>query len=279
MTFHHLVAAWLLAIISTAGIVCGVSNSAPFRESHFAVPSVPVVAIGSSLFLHGIPARPTSIAAADSLLGDGRTHVRVFRDSISEAEALAAMRAAVQGRAETVLLEVNPFAFDFSWQAARASESRVIAWARGAIEWSRDWNSDIRAWLGRSPPPADEPAFEATEEVQKKHLSMNVFYPLHLRPPKLTLELQEVLAAARQNGVHVLLVAPPRSFAAGFALGRTAIAALEVHLIRVAKFLDLPLFEPGPIWPNELFTDHAHLNRAGRARFLAELRAWWKART
>ena len=34
---------------------------------------------------------------------------------------------------------------------------------------------------------------------------------------------------------------------------------------------------PGTAWPDALFADHTHLNAAGRARYMRELRHWWAA--
>ena len=115
------------------------------------------------------------------------------------------------------------------------------------------------------------------DQVVTRH-ELRQRYPLHLRGPLNPKKLEEMLGRAHQEGVEVLLIAPPLPQAVADYIGVVDMARFERHLHDTAELLGLPLLYNGEVWPNTLFVDVAHLNRTGRSRFMSELAGAWKAR-
>jgi hypothetical protein len=276
MTLRRFAAVWGAAALMAA-LPLGALGFWAAGAPGLALPDVPVVAIGSSLLRYGLP--PHGAGGPDALLGDGRAHVRLAKNSMNEEEALGCLAAALRGGTEAVRLEINPFAVDL----ADGPQRLIVAGSAGEVPAA----ALLKACRGLAEglearhraPIADlvqEANFERGRKVSPRDLAS--LYPLTLREPRRRTELTAMLARARAEGVRVVLVAPPRSRAAVRYLGGEATEALRRHLEGLAAELGEPLFMPGPAWDDRYFIDNAHMNPAGRERFIRELRIWWKAR-
>ncbi len=241
-----------------------------------ALPAAPVVVIGSSLMAHVVPWHSD---ASHSLLGDGRAHVRWAIGAISEAQTLQLVAGALQRGARTVLVEVHPLAFDFAF-ATPARDRTPLAMAKDLKARTREAATGLRRLLNLSPTPAPRLAVLDTEPDTLDHpfkvppRAFAYFYPLHLREPDDPEAWAALVQRARQQDAAIILVAPPRSRSAADAMGTAAGEALQRHLAALAQELGMPMFQPGPVWPDDHFVDHAHMNRRGRARFMQELARW-----
>jgi len=98
---------WLLLVwggaLAAASLCIASIARTPLRDplKGLSLPKAPVVAIGSSLTAFGIAPEDDG---RNSLLGDGRAHVRLASARLEEREAIALVRLAVAGGAESVIV-------------------------------------------------------------------------------------------------------------------------------------------------------------------------------
>ena len=273
MTARGLVLAWAVAMLGALALLWPLARLGdPARLPAEDLGGAPVVFVGSSLIKAAVPSRPVP----GGVLGDGRPHRRLARGGITEARALQFTADALAQGPDLVFLEVNPFALDF----AREAQIHAARAAAGPDLGLPLLTERVEAGLARlsgkrlEPPEGDRPLDKTIAAVPD---AIALHYPVTLRPPREAAALQAVAEQARAAGIPLVLVAPPRSGAARAAMGDAAAGALSRHLAALAAALDLPLFAPGPVWPDALFYDHAHMNAAGQTRFLAELQDWARA--
>jgi len=95
-------------------------------------------------------------------------------------------------------------------------------------------------------------------------------YPARLRSPKAFDLLEALVAARREKGLEVILVVMPRSETASQFLGAAFNSELDARLVALRGRFANMVWEPARFWPDRYFADHAHMNQAGRERFLAE---------
>ena len=279
---------WCAALVLALTTVIALGRAAPTSTPLPAtVPNAPVVVIGSSLIAYAVPPGGET---GTSLLGDGRDHARLAIGSLSEAQALALFERALQGGSRTVFIEAHPLAFDHAYRTP-VRDRQPKAWAVDLLDESRralaGWHRVLHSRPARGV-PVDSAVAEVSWHPEPAGLddgfrvsrgALKMFYPLHLRAPEHRQGWIDHIAFARRNGVQVILVAPPRSQTAAQALGAEASSALQVHLASLAQDLGVPLFQPGPVWPDDCFIDTAHMSRHGRTRFMRELARWWANQT
>jgi hypothetical protein len=276
MTSRGLALIWcaVLALGTVAAVALtalGEDHSAIFGD----IPAPTVIVIGSSLMLHAVP---PSGDGADSLLGDGRAHARLVMSNITEAQTVALLGLVLKTGVQTVLIEANALAFDFPSRAPVPDQGgfRPVVVMQSLLDLSARAKASLSTLLNPGRLATEAQNLDATFMVQSDVLAKN--YPLHLRFPRNPEALEEVLKTAVATGVDLILIAPPRSQLAANAMGPQATETLRLHFQALARRLDLPLFQPAAVWPNDHFIDLAHMNRRGRARFMLELAQWWASR-
>ena len=276
MTSRGLALIWCVVLaLGTASFmalaILGKDRSAIFGE----IPAAPVIVIGSSLMRHAVP--PLG-EGADSLLGDGRAHARLAVSSITESQTVALLGLVLKTGAQTVLIEANPLAFDFASSAPVPDQGRIrpVVVMQSILDLSMQARAPLFGLLYSLQLTEEAQQLDAAFLVQPNVLAKN--YPLHLRNPADPKALEAVLKTATTKGVSLILIAPPRSQLAANAMGTQATETLRQHFQALARRLDLPLFQPSAVWPNDHFIDAAHMNRRGRARFMQELAQWWAHR-
>ncbi|MGZ0167671.1 MAG: hypothetical protein ACKVII_27430 [Planctomycetales bacterium] len=251
-------------------------------------PESPVVVIGSSLMRYAVPATGS---ATDSLLDDGRSHVRLALSTITEKETLTALARVLAPPVECVFVEIQPLGMDFSYQRTpdRFFERTLLHIAVDRIRlFSRNskrelgrksgWRSTMDLQPREQRSMTEEPSkLDAT--FQTSSVALRQVYPIHLRSPRELDRLQQLLDKANEQHIKIVLVAPPRSQTAVNYIGDDFAESLERHFQNLARQLDLPLFQPARSWPDEFFVDHAHMNRRGRERFCRELARWSSTRS
>ena len=231
------------------------------------------VFIGTSLIGFAVP--PKGVGA----LGGTEHHVRLYVSSLSERSALDLAEMALASRAtRTIILEAYPFVRDFRYEVRGAKALGLLE--RGAdrvILTAQTLSTSTRMFLQQRLQGRDPLApFLAERPIDRpyslKAATLENLYPIHVRTPREEARLVALVRQATARGVEVILVAPPRSEAAVRLNGRARTASLQRAIQDLAIRLDVPVFAPVGPWPDSLFTDQAHLNRAGRERFLSALR-------
>ena len=270
MTGRDFAKAWALAfsVVAAAIIVLTTAERTFDRE----LLKGPIVAIGSSLTAHAIP---VGSPGPKGLLGDGRAHARFYKILMSEDETLSLVSRATEAGAGTVLMEANAFSFDFAYTVAAGDDPWLIKLSKRLEDGLNELRRDFKWVLGYEPlAPLEEPE-GLNNELVITHEMLSETYPLHLHPPRDPQAIAETLSEAHTRGATVILIAYPRSQTAADYMGAAAQAALVAHLRALADGLGIPLFLPSAAWPDEYFVDTGHMNPRGRARFAAELSAWW----
>lgn len=274
MTARQLVVAWLSALaLATAlsvGPVLWVDRFTPAEESD-------IIVLGSSLMAYAVP---VSGGGSDSLLGDGRRHVRIATAGLAEPALVARLEKAIAMRPALILVEATPLLVDF---ANQANQRPCDGWsypARTYLAVQQKRVLDAYRQLRGRPAhgvyegdPDDIAAAHAidSDEVRKR-------YPITIRALCDEARLTALVAQARQQATRIILVLPPRSPDADRLLGAAVPSELRNRTLQLATRLGVEVFAPDGPWPNDEFTDLAHVNLRGRAHFLEDLRAWWATR-
>ena len=212
------------------------------------------------------------------ILEGHRSHARLAIAGINEEQALRLLDRVLDQSVEVVFLEINPFAFDFAHQITEKKlDFPLLSVAIQLKEKSLFLSEHIKALLNTKSSPqsltSEHP--NLAEEFQEGILDVKN-YPLYLRSPRNINELKRLISKAKYQDVQVILIAPPRSQRAAKYIGETGAKKLELHYQNLAKQFDLLLFQTDAFWPNENFSDSAHMNAKGRERFMEELSNWWK---
>lgn len=270
MSGRQLATAWAIAIALAAAGVIFLTVEERIYDRPFL--KGPIVAIGSSLMFHGIPA---TSPGSGGLLGDGRAHARFHKILMSEDEAISLVSRAVDAGATTILVDASAFSYDLAFAVADDNDPWIIRISKALVDLSNRRRSDFKWLLGyQTLNPLDEPETLNSERTVTPQ-DLATAYPMRLHPLHDPQAVVEVLRDARRKGAEVILVSFPKAQSAADYIGEKAQMALIAHLEALAKSLGIPLFSVAPAWANEYFIDTGHLNARGRARFVAELAAWW----
>lgn len=265
MTLRQLWLAWLLGPLALGVALLCAALWAPEPARRF--DGADVAVIGSSLGVHAMPER--------FRLSDGRQVRRIGLSVPAEGELLTLFEAAIAEHPREVLLEAAPFLADFAFeqpkgcqvparevrQALRSGQLTVVDRLRRLFG-QRTSLDGMREPRGLDRPQEIDPVVMAT------------FYPLTIHQPCLGERLARAVASARAQGIRVTLIAYPRSPYGKARLGSEQERELTAATRQLAKQLGLELLGSTGQWSDAEFTDHAHLNAQGRARFMANLDVW-----
>jgi hypothetical protein len=275
---NDMMRAWLGAVfLCLAGIVvilnlpngdAAASNSKRFEDAIRNLDPVPdILVLGSSLSLMAFPSQLHVDAASGS---DAPTlRGTRFAAPCARPEELARLLEAAIGRGVSIiLLEINQFLYD---PVVCQPETDIrnllrdfVTVLRWRIKWAIFGVDSALAEAARDPP--------VLGKIYDGHESQRDFHGrITLRSPQILDVLETGLAAGRQKGLAVVLVAFPRSETASRFLGAAFNAALDSRLADVRNRFANVVWEPARFWPNRYFSDRAHMNQAGRERILAEL--------
>lgn len=272
MTARELVWSWVWAAILLIGLIIALGRIAP-ADPHPAKADVYV--IGTSLMAYAFPVIGWGQA---SPFGSYLVHRNLATSGLQEHEALDRLEAVLLHRPSTVVVEANMFLFDF---ASAAHQRPCDAWSLHVRHVAGQWRlaltdgfRRLAGWPGRLY-IADPANLDAAQSIRATDLDR--VYPLALRQPCETHHLQQLVARARQQGTRVVMVLPPRAPVAQARLGSATNDILPAHAKELAMRAGAELFVPDAKFTDEHFVDHAHLNRTGRALWLADFKRWWSA--
>ncbi|MGZ0172149.1 MAG: hypothetical protein ACKVHE_21615 [Planctomycetales bacterium] len=247
------------------------------------IPDAPVVVIGSSLMMYAVPGAESG---EQSLLGDGRGHIRLGVGSITESQTITLLERVLESQAECIFIEIQPLGMDLA-HVTRREQGIRRTFLHELIDQIRTFSLNSRRELGtrsgwRTKTPlrssahwsmTSEPSgLDAVFNIPRNSLERN--YPIRRRPPAELGRLNRLLSLAKNRNTDVIMIAPPRSQTAVDYMGTARSISLEEHFQNLAEQLDVPLFQPARCWPDEYFIDQAHMNRRGRKRFCNELARW-----
>lgn len=229
------------------------------------------VFIGTSLFAYGIPRQ------GQGMLHDRSTHTRLAWPRMNESQIVDLLDRVLQTPGvKTVVIEVSPFIRDFRSELEPRSPT-LIGQIRGlSQQFKQDSITLMQHFLSRNIPVKskfiDEPLIDRKVHFDKSDFER--LYPLSLRMPLQPERLQEALRVARGKSVDVLFVLPPRSQAAVDFMGPEQALRFLQRADAFGRAFGVPVWNAGLAWDNQLFVDHAHLNRRGRDKFIAFLKAY-----
>jgi len=265
MTLRQLWLAWLLGPLALGVALVCAALWAPEPARRF--DGAEVVVIGSSLGVHAMPVR--------FRLSDGR-HVRRIGLSVpGEDELLTLFDAAIAERPQEILLEAAPFLADFAFEQPKGCQVP----ARGLRQALRSGQLSVvdrlrRLFGQRTSLDGMREPFHLNRAQEIDPMVMATFYPLTIHQPCLGERLERAVASAKAQGIRVKLIAYPRSPYGQARLGARQEQELAEATRQLAARLGLELLGSTAQWSDAEFTDHAHLNARGRARFMRELGTW-----
>lgn len=270
MTLRQLLLAWLLGPLTLGIALLCAAQWAPEPARRF--DGAEVVAIGSSLSVYGLPER--------FQLSDGRKARRIGLSTPAEEDLLVLFEAAIDERATRhVLLEAMPFMADFAFEQPKGCRAPARRLRQELHDGQVLVVDRLRRLFGRRTKldGISEPdRLDRSQEINPT--VMATFYPLTIHPPCLEQRLTQAVAKARGQGIRVTLVVPPRSPFGQARLGAAQERELAEQTASLAARLGVDLLVPAAGWSNAEFADHAHLNRRGRANFVARVDAWLAGR-
>lgn len=271
MTVRQGAGAWVIALCLLMLGQWFLFRSEPAEHQLFEDAEIAV--IGSSLLAYAVPETGSGESA---LFAGGQTHKRIAISLISEGRAIRLGENALAGGARDLLIEVDPFIKGFRDRSPAtecdgwSEQGRAIAWRS-----KRRSGDAFRRFIGRQSngnglgEPSD---IQDSQMIDEERLA--AIYPLRLHQPRCRQRLEALIQRASAQGAKLTLVLPPRSQAARQLIGPAQSDELRQLAEQLADQLGVSLFAPKGPWPNEQFTDHAHLNVKGRAHFLRALKQW-----
>jgi hypothetical protein len=196
--------------------------------------------------------------------------IRITLNNLSDAETVERVRDAVDVGVREIFVEIDPLLRVF-----RSGE--VPAYFRMVRDFSDRLRGAAIHTLGLGPAVANDGISsdslgEGTYNGNTDALALD--YPVFVRAPRDPTAIAEALAIARRQGLDIVWVAMPRSQTAAAYLGPAFETAFAGRLQEFAANFGARIWRPTKSWPDAFFVDQAHLNAAGRARFMSELRRY-----
>ncbi|GAA0280722.1 hypothetical protein GCM10009127_22410 [Alteraurantiacibacter aestuarii] len=271
-----MVLCWLACAVMLA-LMAGWANK-PAPRAPFDFSGADIAVIGGSLTMYGIPASDDGKVA---LLADGRSHVRVGLSDPLPEEIEDLVEQALDGKVQTILLEVRPFIFVLRNQQDRQLCNDLLCesllgirrlrnnfrdWYRGLL--GRPSNYAMRLKRGTEFPIGLDEPFTVQEPLEQ-------VYPVIFLEREPSQRMQDLVRRATEQETRIILYQPPRSPMAQAYLELGQNAEISNRSAYYARRLQLPLFDPDIEWSNDDFVDRAHLGASGRAKLVAALRQWW----
>lgn len=265
MTQRQLWLAWLLGPLALGAALACAALWAPEPGRRF--DGAEVAVIGSSLGVHAMPER--------FQLSNGQQVRRIGLSVPSENELLTLLEAAIAERPREVLLEAAPFLADFAFEQPRGCQvpagnvrQALRSGQLAVVDRLRRLFGQRTSLEGMREPRQLDRAQDIDPTV------MATFYPLTIHAPCQEKRLARAVASARAQDIRVTLIVYPRSPYGRTRLGARQERELEEATRNMAARLGLGVLGPASGWSDAEFTDHAHLNVRGRARFMANLDVW-----
>lgn len=248
-------AVWFCAIAIAASAMVGLLTMAP--ESEWLRSRPYAVFIGTSLTLNALPSEQFASNFFLTVTEHDR-FVRMASNAISDTEIVQRVEHAVLAGVKRIFVEIDPLLRTYR------SVYKLPAGIRAIQEFSERLRFTLREQLrlhGDDPGGAAFDGFVGGQPVD---------FLIHA--PRHPAGIAKVLELAKNRELDIVWVAMPRSQSAADQLGPAFESAFASRLQEFALAMGANVWRPTIAWPDELFKDRAHLNSAGRERFMTELR-------
>lgn len=259
--------AGIVAILALPGAQIVESRQERFSQAIRQLDPAPdVLVLGSSLSMLAFPSefRVGDTPGPDTPAQYG---LRMAVSCARPKELARMLKGAVARGIPRIFVEINHMLYSMkpchAERGLRASLTSFALALRLRIKWTVQGTGAVLVEAGREPVGLKQIYDGDTSELGR-------YYPAKLLSPKAFDVLEPVMAEGRRNGVEVTLVAMPRSETALRFLGDEFNTGYDASLAALRARFSNRVWEPARFWPDHYFADHAHMNLAGRARFLAE---------
>lgn len=264
-----------LAAICLAALIAGIFwKAAEHSRSDWTyrriIPAADVAFLGTSLVRDAVPDK----GPVEGILGDGRSHVRVWGLALDERTETRLLNAVIDAGIGTIFLEPYPYIRRF---ASDPQKSISPGWVEGVeanllsgvLRLRTGMRTILNGLLSRT---EEDEAIRQARTFDGDLSSSKRDYPLRLTFPRNPTALHAAIQRAKAKGLKVIVMGLPRSQSLVDYVGADQVRQLEVRVEALAASLDVPLWSPANTWPNDRFVDQGHLNSNGRRDFVAALR-------
>lgn len=211
--------------------------------------------VGSSMVTYAFPKQLAADELFPALEADNRI-VRISSDNKLAAEIVQEVRRAAEAGVKRIFADIGPLLLSY--------------WSR--LDTDNPDDPDLIEYPVRErrfgqPGCAVDPGDNET-----LHHCVTVLYPVRVHGPQQPDLVRQALEAAARCGAEVVWVCLPRSQFAATYLGPEFEKAFAARLQAFADNFGATIWRPAAFWPDDCFGDTAHMNPAGQARFLQEMR-------
>ncbi len=266
MKLGQFLALWIGALILVSAVIAVIR--------HF--PGHQALFIGTSLTDHAVPETDSDLANALS----GRFEKHVFH-GVRRPEILRELEWAKTNRRPVVFVEVTHFLLELA-RVSDADGSQAAGWQAEGWQPMRQYGNDLlvdvrliglraSAFVGAQKSIARDNIDRA---YRVRHNRIKSFFPIRPGATREYADLVSAIADLRAAGTEIILIAPPFSQLAHDLSGPGAFDQVATLARGLSQETGAPLFMPHPPWPNMLYIDSSHLNRAGREKFRRQLLDW-----
>lgn len=272
MTPRIFASVWAVVLLLTVGSIMMIWNWQPVTEVHALEAETPIVVIGSSLSAAAIQQDQVQ----EGLLGDNRRHVVWFVPAISASETMALSQKAIDEGARVILIELNAFAYSDPPRVNRPDY--LPGWVAALGDWSDAFTEHLREAISvavdGNGTSVDYPAFRESWDGVVRWQRNTALRSSGNEHKEALASLTEV--AARQN-IDLVFFEPPRHRQRLQEIAQELGMPLHRYLTSYVVPPDATAMLADTAWPDALFADEVgHLNLSGQARFMAELRRYWR---
>lgn len=265
---------WLAAISLAAVMIVILWKAAEYSHSDWTyrrvIPAADIAFLGTSLVRDAVPDK----GPASGVLGDGRSHVRVWGLALDEQTETRLLNAVIDAGIGTIFLEPYPYIREFASDPRKSInpgwtesvEARLVSTVSRLRRGIRTISNGLLVQIE----PDEVIRLARTFDGDLSHSKRD--YPLRLTVPRDPVALGAAVHRARLKGLNIIIIGLPRSQSLVEYLGADQMQRLQRHVEALAASIDAPLWSPANAWANDRFVDPAHLNWNGRQDFVSALR-------
>lgn len=269
-------AVWLCAIALSISLMAGLLRASQERdpESKWLESPPFALVIGTSLMRRALPLEYPARALFAEAGNDDRV-ARSASPNLSDAESIQRIQRAIDLDVKKIFVEIDPLLRSFGPDQVLPAHVPMV----------RDFSERLRAAMlqllfrkaSATQDAAPDPLFDGSI-FDGNRSKLATYDPVVVHAPRDPAAIAKALATARRRGAEIVWIAMPRTETVASYFGPAIEIGFDEQLQAFAAKFNATIWRPARSWPNEFFYDQAHLNAAGRARFLSELRLYLAAK-